>query len=161
MFGKIPFTETCVKISESLMGRSISKATKTKISESHTGKTLSMETKEKINKIHTSKEVTEATRAKIRSSLIGQKFSEKRKLNMSIGSGTLIYVYTFDESQEPVNTFSSTRKITKFFNVNKNTIVHYIKSGKLFCLPASLRGGKGKWILTSVRYSASFENVSK
>jgi len=55
---------------------------------------------------------------------------------MSITKGTLIYIYTSDESKLE-NKFTSARKAAEYFSVNKITILSYCKNGEFF---------KDKWI---------------
>jgi group I intron endonuclease len=85
------------------------------------------------------KNLSAETLAKISDSLTGKTHSVETLSKMSITKGgSTIYVYSSDGSTL-INTFPSARNAAKHFNVGKDTILRYIKSGKLF---------KGKNILS-------------
>lgn len=139
MFGKSILTETWDKISLALTGKIFTEATRAKISEAHTGKTLLEKTKLKISEALTGKIITEITRAKIKKTNLGKNLSEETKEKMSKALGDTIYVYTADKSILS-NTFTSARKATLQFNVDKGTIIRYRKNGELF---------QDKWFLST------------
>jgi len=70
--------------------------------------------------------------------LFNKNHSNETKVKMSIAKGTTIYVYPTDKFKLE-NKFTSARKAAEFFNVDKDTVIRYTKSGKLF---------QDKWFLS-------------
>jgi group I intron endonuclease len=103
--------ESLIKISEGNLGKIYTELTKAKMSEAKKGENHPM---------------------------YGRTHLKESLEKMSIYKGTPIYVYSSDKSIL-INTFPSTRKAGKFLNVSKDTIIRYVKSGKVF---------REKWILS-------------
>lgn len=92
------------------------------------GKSLSVETKALIGKAMSGKQnpMFDTTR------------SEEMKAKLSEIHGTTIYIYSPDKITL-INSLSSARKAAEEFNVSKDTILRYVRNGKLF---------KKQWILS-------------
>jgi hypothetical protein len=119
-------------------GKVFNKELKALLSEIKKGVPLTDEHKSLINQAKKGVPLTDAHKTALNKARENIVFSDTHKMNMSIANGTQINVFSSDKATL-LNTFSSSRKAALHFNVFKNMIIRYVRSGKLF---------KNEWILS-------------
>ena len=136
-------------------GKVFNKELKALLSEIKKGVPLTDEHKSLINQAKKGVPLTDAHKTALSKARENIVFSDTHKINMSIANGTQINVFSSDRATL-LNTFSSSRKASRrdpsgmqsllkinlaalHFNVSKDMIMRYARSGKLF---------KNEWILS-------------
>jgi group I intron endonuclease len=127
-YGKTHTAKSIAKMSEAKSGIPKTETHKAKISEAMSGKNHPM-----YGKSHTAETIALMSLAKK-----GKTLSAGTKAKMSAAKGTTVYIYSSNDSTL-IYTFPSSYKAAEHFNCGKDTILRYIKNGKLF---------KGEYILS-------------
>jgi group I intron endonuclease len=122
------FEESLAIMNLNNKGKVLNEELKALLSEIKKGVPLTDEHKSLISQAKKGVLLTDAHKTALSKARENIVFSDTHKMNMSIANGTQINVFSSDRATL-LNTFSSSRKAALHFNVSKDIIIKYARSG--------------------------------